>query len=200
MRREITILRSASLAAASVALALLAGLGAAGAAKEPLEKFTATAVNMTGIGRATAGTLEIVVERWSTDAERDRLVQVLKEKGPEALLDRLRDLPRVGTIRTPTSLAWDLHFARSHKLDDGGRQVVLATDRPMGFREATNRPRSFDYPFTLLDIRFDADGKGVGKLAYASKVTFNEKTSTIEVENFGIEPVRLTDVRSVSGS
>jgi hypothetical protein len=112
-------------------------------------------------------------------------VQVLKEKGPEALLDRLRDLPRVGTIRTPTSLAWDLHFARSRKLDDGGRQVVLATDRPMGFREAANRPRTFDYPFTLLDIRFGADGKGVGKLAYASKVTFNEKTSTIEVENFG---------------
>jgi hypothetical protein len=200
MRQNMTTLRTASLAAASVALTLLVASHAVRAAKEPIEKFTATAVNMTGIGRATAGTLDIAIERWSTDAERDRLVQVLKEKGPEALLDRLRDLPRVGTIRTPTSLAWDLHFARSHKLGDGGRQVVLATDRPMGFREAANRPRSFEYPFTLFDIRFDADGKGVGKLAYASKVTYNERTSTIEVENFGIEPVRLTDVRSTGGS
>lgn len=91
MRQETTTLQTASLAVASVALALLLGSGAVGAAKEPVEKFTATAVNMTGVGRATAGTLEIAVERWSTDAERDRLVQVLKEKGPDALLDRLGD-------------------------------------------------------------------------------------------------------------
>jgi hypothetical protein len=66
----------------------------------------------------------------------------------------------------------------------------------MSFREAANRPRSADYDFTLVDIRFDPDGKGTGKLAVAAKVDYNEKTQTIEVENFGIEPVRLTEVRS----
>ena len=104
-------------------------------------------------------------------------------------------MPRVGYIRTPTSIGWDLHFARSIKSDEG-RQVVIATDRPMSFWEAANRPRSADYDFTLVDIRFDPDGKGTGKLAVAAKVDYNDKTQTIEVENFGIEPVRLTEVRS----
>jgi hypothetical protein len=164
-------------------------------AAAPLETFTATAVNMSGVGRPGAGVVEIVIERWSTDAERDRLVQVLKEKGSDALMSALQKMRRVGYIRTPGRIGWDLHFARDIKRDDG-RQVVIATDRPMSFWEASRRPRSADYDFTLVDIRFDADGKGTGKLAVAAKVDYNEKTGTVEIEDFGIEPVRLTEVRS----
>jgi hypothetical protein len=192
-----------AVAGATAALLLISPIqmGAAGrAADKVIERFTATAVNMSGVGRPGASVLEIGIERWSTDGERDRLVETLQTKGKDALLDQLRDLPRVGYIRTPTSIGWDLHFAREHKLDDGGRQVVIATDRPMSFREAANRPRSFDYPFTLLDIRFGGDGKGVGKIAVASKITFKKDTGTIQIENFGIEPVRLTEVRSMPTS
>jgi hypothetical protein len=164
-------------------------------AAAPIETFTATAVNMSGVGRPGAGVVEILVDRWSTDAERDRLVTILKEKGPDALLSALTKLPRIGTIRTPGRIGWPLHFARNIKTDDG-RQVVIATDRPMSFWEASRRPRSADYDFTLIDIRFDADGKGTGKLAVAAKVDYNDKTQTVEIENFGIEPVRLTEVRS----
>jgi hypothetical protein len=164
-------------------------------AAAPIETFTATAVNMSGVGRPGVSTVDIVIERWSTDGERDRLVAVLKEKGPDALLEALRRMPRVGYIRTPGRIGWDLHFARDIKREDG-RQVVAATDRPMSFWEASRRPRSADYDFTLFDIRFDADGKGTGKLAVAAKVDYNEKTQTVEIEDFGIEPVRLTEVRS----
>jgi len=66
----------------------------------------------------------------------------------------------------------------------------------MSFWEASRQPRSADYAFTLVDIRFDGDGAGVGKLAVASKITADKKTGTIEIENYGTEPVRLTEVRS----
>ena len=168
-------------------------------AAAPLETFTATAVNMSGVGRPSVGVVEVVIERWSTDAERDRLVAVLKEKGPDALMSALQKLRRVGYIRTPGRIGWDLHFARDIKREDG-RQVVIATDRPMSFWEASRRPRSSDYDFTLVDIRFDADGKGTGKLAVAAKVNYNQKTGTVEIEDFGIEPVRLTEVRSKKAS
>lgn len=165
-------------------------------AAEPIERFTAVAVNMTGVGRAGAGTLDIAIERWSTDGERDRLLSTLLEKGPDALYRRLQQAPRIGYIRTPQSIGWALHYARSIDRPDHSRQIVIATDRPLGFWEARNQPRSIDYKFTLIDIRFDADGKGVGKLGYATKISVNKETNTIELENFGIEPVRLTDVRS----
>jgi hypothetical protein len=107
-------------------------------------------------------------------------------------------MPRVGYIRDANrgTLGWDLHFARERKLEDGGRQIVLGTDRPISAWEAFNKPRSADYEFTVADIRFDGDGKGVGKLAVAAKITTNPKTGTIEIENFTSEPVRLTEVTS----
>jgi hypothetical protein len=164
-------------------------------AADPIERFTATAVNLSGFGPPAMGTIEIGIERWSTERERDRLIAVLKEKGSDALMNELQSMPRVGYIRTPTSLAWDIHFARSVKRDDG-RQVVIATDRPMSFWEVRNRPRSADYDFMLADLRFDGDGRGVGKLAVAARISVDPRSGVIELENYGFEPVRLTEVRS----
>src|SRR5215831_8236200 len=72
------------------------------------ERFTASAVNMTSGG---TGTLEIVVNRWSTDAERNQLVSVLVEKGESKLLDALQSTKKVGYIRSVNSIGWDLHYA-----------------------------------------------------------------------------------------
>jgi len=166
--------------------------------RQPLERLLATSVNMSNVGNTNAGRIEIVIERWSSQRERDELIATLKEKGGDALLTKLQKMPRVGYIRDANggSVGWDLHFARERKLDDGGRQIVLATDRPISAWEAFNRPRSSEYDFTLADIRFDGDGKGVGKLAVAAKITTNPKTGVIEIENFSSEPVRLTEVTS----
>src|SRR5262249_49636839 len=49
------------------------------------ERFTALAVNMSNVGRPGASTIDIAVNRWSTDAERDRLLNTLLENGPEKL-------------------------------------------------------------------------------------------------------------------
>lgn len=166
--------------------------------RQPLERLLATSVNLSNVGPAAPGRLEIVIERWSSERERNELIGVLREKGSDALLRTLQKMPRVGYIRDANgkSIGWDLHFARERKLDDGGRQIVLATDRPISAWEAFNRPRSADYEFTIADIRFDGDGKGVGKLAVAAKVTADDKTGAIEIENFSSEPVRLTEVVS----
>ncbi len=166
--------------------------------RRPIERLLATSVNMSNIGNANPGRIEIVIERWSSERERDELIATLKDKGSDALLSKLQKMPRVGYIRDANrgSVGWDLHFARERKLDDGGRQIVLGTDRPISAWEAFNRPRSSDYEFTVADIRFDGDGKGVGKLAVAAKITTNDKTGAIEIENFSSEPVRLTSVES----
>ena len=69
------------------------------------------------------------------------------------------------------------------------------TDRYIGFGEARDQPRSIDYPFTLMEIRVNKAGEGEGKMAVATKIDFNKKTNTMELENYGTEPVRLNNVR-----
>jgi hypothetical protein len=159
------------------------------------DRFIAFAVNM-GTGRSgQAATVEIVVERWSTQAEADRLLVALKEQGPEEMLDVLRDIPRVGFIRTPGNLGYDLHYARRDATDEGGERIVIATDRPISFWEAANRPRTIDYPFTLIDMRLNREGQGEGKLSLATKITVDRTGKTIELENWGTQPVQLRSVR-----
>jgi hypothetical protein len=41
----------------------------------------------------------------------------------------------------------------------------------------------------------DKDGKGEGKMAVATKIKFDKAKNTIDLENYGIEPVRLNDVK-----
>src|SRR3977135_2100668 len=70
------------------------------------ERYTAAAINM---NRGAAGTVETVVNRWSTYAQRDQLMSVMLNKGPEKLLDALQDMPRMGYFRTPDRIGWDIH-------------------------------------------------------------------------------------------
>lgn len=182
---------------------LVASMCAAGAAQTRggRERFTAFAVNMDSstVARPGASTVEIVVERWSTDAQRDRLLAALVEKGPEKLLDTLQSLPRAGYIRTPNSIGYDLHYAWKEPLDEGGERIVIATDRYISFWEARNQPRTIDYPFTVIEMRLNRDGLGEGKMSLATKITMNKDKKQIELENYGTQPVLLQNVKRESG-
>lgn len=159
-------------------------------------RMTAFAVNMSTVGRGGANTVDIQIDRWSTDAERQQLVAAFTEKGADALLRELQRLKKVGFIRLPNTLGYDLHFARKHPGDDGGQQLIIATDRRIGFWEARDQPRTMDYPFTLIDIRLKPSGEGEGKMSVATKISFNKKKNTLELENYASEPVRLTTVKA----
>jgi hypothetical protein len=159
------------------------------------ERFTALAVNMSNLGRSGAATVEIVVNRWSTDAERDRLMDTLFEQGPQKLLSALQKLPRVGYFRTPNSIGYDLHYARRTALPDGGERVVLLTDRRVGFWEAANQPRTIDYPFTLIELHLNTDGEGEGKLSLFTKITGDAENKLIVLEDYANQPIQLNGVK-----
>jgi hypothetical protein len=159
------------------------------------EKFTAFAVDISNTApRANASVVDIEIKRWSTDAERDQLLEIFRAKGQDGLLAALQKLPVVGGIRTPGSLNYDIHFARQRPGADGGRDVFLMTDRYIGAWEAMNRPRTIDYPFTLIQLQLDKNSHGVGKASLATQVT-QDPDGTIVLENFSSQPVILNEVR-----
>jgi hypothetical protein len=157
------------------------------------EEFTAVAIKNDEFGSG-AGTVLLRVTRWSSEAERKRLLDTLRQKGPEKLLDELAKNRSVGSIRTPDSLAYDLRYAHERKGADGGRQIVLATDRPIGFWEATNRPRTINYPFTVIQMQMGPDGRGKGTLSYATRIVARDED--IILENFSTAPIMLTDIKA----
>jgi hypothetical protein len=178
-------------AAAAVALALTAPAKA-----QEAERFTAWAVNMSNIAPGSNAQVDITISRWSSDVERERLVKAFNEKGQDALLKELQKVkPPVGRMNIVGQLGWDLQFARELKGEDGGRQIFLATDRRLSFREVSTQARSVDYPFTLIELHLDQDGAGEGRASVATKITWNKKKNVLELENYSSQPVMLNQVK-----
>ena len=162
---------------------------------QPPLKLTAFAINMANVATGANAQVDINITRWSTEAERQKLITTFTEKGPAKLLDALQDQKPVGYFKLPNRLGYDLRFARQIPLEDGGRRILILTDRPISEFEAREQPRTMDYPFTLIDLRIKKDGTGVGKAAVATKIIFNKKKNIVELENYSSEPVRLNNIK-----
>lgn len=163
------------------------------------EEFTAFAINMAATPgpRTTGGstTVTIVIDRWSTQEERQVLIQAFAQKGADGLLSALQKTQRVGFIRLPQTRGWDLHYAVQVPTEDGGRRIIIGTDRPVSFAEASRDTRSMDYPFALIELHLDQNGEGEGRLSPATKIALNKDGTQIELVNWSSEPVRLTKLR-----
>ena len=188
---------------------VLSGVTAAApqADKAPLTlplRMSAFAVSMGTAATGANAVMAIRITRWSTPAERENLIKTAVEKGQDALLKALQKMPDHGKISIPgwtgpdphnARLGWTLHYAFATPGEDGGYRIGIATDRYIGMWEARNQPRTIDYPFSLIEIRLGSDGKGVGKMAVATKIDFDKKKNQLVLENYSSEPVRLNEVK-----
>ena len=190
--------------AIGAAAALLAALPVAAQTTGEKLLIEAFAVNMSNIGTGANAQVQIYVDKWSTEAERELLITTMVNKGPKDLLNVLQKQPLKGRFQIPTisgpdphhlRLGLQLRYAWQAPLPEGGRRIVLAADRYIGMAEAQQQPRTIDYPFTLFEIRVNKDGEGEGKLAYATKIRFDKDKKVLEIENYSSEPVRLNNVK-----
>jgi hypothetical protein len=174
-------LRTAALLAA-LGILLSAGPAARAQTMGDPEEFSAFAVNMGSYVVGTTANIIITVNRWTSTAERDSLLEILRLKGQEAFYNVLKDAKRVGTLRTPNSVGYDLRLAYDEPGKDGGRRILIAT------------PHSFDYPLTVIDMTLSTEGKGEGTMSLAAKMIPTGKN--IVVENYDTQPIRLNRIES----
>ncbi len=166
--------------------------------------ITGWALNMSNTATGANQTIKINIDKWSSPSQRAKLIDTFLEKKQDGLLKELEKQPEMGRFNFPgymgpdpnntMRLGTDIRYAMNFPGEDGGRRIVVITPRVIGFKEAVNQPRVSDYPFSLFEMRFNKDGKGEGKLAYATQITFDKKTNSIELENYSSEPVRLNNL------
>ena len=186
---------------ALIVAALLAFGGSAdqqaGRQSKYIEEYHATAANTSpDVYAPTLFELEISLERYSTIAERETMQAAYEKRKQDGLLDTLQRAPRVGVFRVPGNLSWDIKYAFKQRGRDNRTRIYLLTDRNVSFAEAATRPRSLDYPFTVIQLRVDDNGMGEGEINVAAAIGFNDKD--LVIEEFLDRPVRLTKVRRVT--
>jgi hypothetical protein len=191
---------------AAVALVCWAGLAPV-RAELPQVPFMlrSFAINMTNVNapRGNAGMLEIRITGWSSAETRKTLIQLAVDKGQDALLGALQKEPVKGRLSLPNwqgadpqnyRLGWDIRYAAQAPLPDGGDRIVIATDRQMSLWEVRERPRSYDYPFTLIEIRIPKGGKGEGRMFGATQIRFDKKANQMVLEQYSAGEVKLNEV------
>jgi len=169
------------------------------------EKFGALAYLPSGAGPAMVGAgaranVDLFVNSYTSDEEAKSMAALLVQAGPEALLKALEKAKSKGKITLTGRVGfYDLKLIRSHRTPEG-RRIYAVGDRPIGFLEAYAMNRSMDYPFGILqiDLKRKEDGKeeGEGALIYSAKIKVLEGNS-IDVESYGIAPIRLMGVRKL---
>ena len=137
--------------------------------------------------------MRVDIDRWSTDADRDRVRATLAESGEERLLDAFRGLSRLGTLYWPGGLEYAVLYARSSSRPDGGTDVVLVVDRPV-WRWWESKDAATTYRYTVVQLRLGNDGKGEGRLSLDVPVT-RDDTFGVVLSDYSKAPVVLVDVR-----
>jgi hypothetical protein len=160
------------------------------------ETFTATATVKTPAGGTAHAPITIVVDRKMSQAEADGFTGAFKTGGPAALRKKLEGVSATGSVRLGSGKATATRLTLE-RATDKGRLLTIVTDQPLlflggGLPDA--RPKD-GYDFGIIDIEVDDNGSGAGTMTPAAKVSV--KQDVFVVEDYGSEPIQLTDVRKV---
>ena len=157
-------------------------------------QFAATAIGQAGAASGKSFGVTIFVTGLTSDAEAQEFAATLKSKGQGGLVSALENAKDVGRVSPTGSVGNGFRIVRVHPGKDGGTTVMMVTNRPISFGELYKGTRSTDYPFGIVTLNLDKDGRGVGTLAPLCKVRFNKK-GELEIEHYGQKPFRLANVR-----
>ncbi|MEE4271812.1 MAG: hypothetical protein V2I67_09060 [Thermoanaerobaculales bacterium] len=202
-----TVLNSTAAAALVLAIALTAPVSADDGTEIHIK---ARAVSSTNIIRAASDLVDIRIERWSTDDEREELVQILSTEGNRALASALDEKDETGWVSFdprggggPGRDPRRSYFKYAREIAHAeGREIILITNQYPGYGQtpqAANGAKLANYPvsFVLLKLRENDAGEttGIGRMFVGAKLRYDIASKKFVIDEFPMDPVYLKDVK-----
>ncbi len=183
-------------------ICLVGGLALAGAlavwAQSEREAYTALAKWKNPRGQEKSARLTIVIERYTTDEEREQLGAALKAGGTTALQQALEKMPATGYVEINEGSRSAAHFTRARDLA-GGKLITILTARPLGFiggADPKAKPKA-GYEVGYVSLEVMPGKKGQGDAAPAAKIKMNADGALV-VEDYGGGQVWLSEVQPLT--
>ena len=178
-------------------LLLAVGVETVSAKKNTIESYTANAMVMDGSPGGKTAIVTINIYRWTTPEEEEELVKAVKEAtdaGPRAriLPNALRKQKKTGYIFLAGETGYPLRYAEQNDTPNG-RQIVVATERPMTFSEVYAGSQVRDYDISVIVMYVD---KGEGIASVGTEIVWNSVEDQMEITNVSSQPVKLTGIRA----
>ena len=150
--------------------------------------------NTGGMRSAGNAGVTIYINKLATQQEVNEIVEMLRARGPNAVVQKLYSMDS-GRFSPVGKVGTSLGLIRAFTKSDGGKVIRALASRPETFREMYGMTRSDDYPFGIMEIQLDKDGKGQGVIIVATKINF-DKEGMLQMESFDqAGQIRLVNVR-----
>lgn len=160
------------------------------------ERFEGRIANAGTFGNVGTNFFTIQVDEYTSDEEFIEFMEILAGGGPRRLEDAFLK-SRKGRI-VIDSMGYDIALVRSTPTESG-RVVRAFTVRHLGFDESVRRARSREYPFGMIELRLNHNGRGDGVLVVAARLQLNaDRRLEVETfrETFGTPAFRLMNVEA----
>ena len=168
-------------------------LAASAQDKTPLQAYSGVAIGTGGSVGGKTISFDLRITQFTSDEELQNFAQLVKDQGTDALR-RVLEKEDKGRINAVGSTGNQIAVAR--KRQHGSETIItIVTARNMPFVELYRSGRTTDYPFGYLQVKLDAAGKGPGQIMAAAKVRFDKKNGQYEIESFGNQYIKATNVR-----
>ena len=185
-----------SSSAALILLTLLPPVQKPGAARLPTapETFRANANVTSKDGVSAATYIDIHIENYSRDADRDKMTSALKTGGYPALLTAVRDAPAVGTV-TVGKEKYTIRWAREQRSGTNKRTISVVTDKPMFFvgGASVNAKAREGYELAVLQFEIDDAGMGSGTMAAAARIKPGGPNGFV-IDDYADQPIKLVSI------
>jgi len=161
--------------------------------KQKEEAYSAVAIGTGGSVGGKSVQFDFRITKYTTDEEVNELATLLKEKGQDALRSALEKRD-AGRVNRTGSVGNQIAVARKRQVGSD-TVITIVTARQMSFAELYNGGRSTDYPFGYLQVKLNGKDPGTGQIMAAAKIRFDKKKGNYEIESFGNQYIRATNVR-----
>lgn len=157
------------------------------------ESFNATG-QILGSTAGVASSIDIKIDRYTSDADHTVLVAAIKSGGHAAFVEALRKAPQVGTV-TIGDRSVAVRWARQQPQGQD-RRVAVVTDQPVFFfgGGALDAKPTAGFDVALVEFTIDSVGLGKGTMAPAAHLKPGGAIG-VEVEDYAGKRVTLTTVR-----
>ena len=140
--------------------------------------------------------LQVTIDRWTTDEEGQTVYDAIKTGDQQKIEKAMQDLESVGRANLAGHMGLNLRGARKYETQDGGTEIIRATDRPMSVREEMAGGQWTKFNTSLIVLQMQASGDGAGMYASAVELSIGDG-GKIEPNTLGQGVTKLGHVKVV---
>jgi hypothetical protein len=177
----------------ALAIAVPIALGAQAPKTYAPESFRANG-QILGAAGGAASAMTIAIDKYTADADHQKLAETLKTGGYAAFVAALKKAPAIGKL-TIGNRTFTIRWARTVTTGGDHRRVAAVTDTPVFFAGAgaVDAKPTAGYDIGAIEFTVDSVGLGKGTMAPAAKVKAGGETG-VEVEDYSGKRIELVTV------